>query len=317
MKKVVVIGGGTGSYHVLKGLKKYDDIELTAIVNMSDDGGSTGRLRDEFGVLPPGDIRRCIVALSESTEMMKKLFQYRFDRGIAFKGHSFGNLLITALREITGSDEKAIEEACKLLSIKGKVLPVTLNNVRLCAELEDGQLIVGETNIDIPKHDGNLRIKRVFLSPKARAYEKAIKAINEADLIVIGPGDLYGSVVSNLIVGGIPEAIRNSKAKKVYICNLMTKFGETNNFKVHNFVEVIEKYLGKNVIDYVLYNKPIKDKKLLKKYAEEKSFPVVCDKEELKKFKNIKFIEGNFVTKPILARHDPDKIAIEILKLLQ
>lgn len=313
-KRIVVIGGGTGNYTILKGLKEYKNLHLTAIVNMTDDGGSTGILRDEFGILPPGDIRRCIVALSESTELMKELFQYRFNKGQSLKGHSFGNLFLTALKEITQSDEKAIEEACKILAIKGEVFPVTLNSARLCAELENGQIIKGETNIDIPKHDGNLKIKKVFLTPCAQAYEKALESIKKADMIILGPGDLYGSIVSNLLVDKIPAAIQNSKAKKVYVCNLMTKFGETNNFQVHKFVEVIEKYLGCGILDYVIYNESKMEPTLLEKYAQEKKFPVLSSEEELKNF-SAKFIKKDLVTAPVLIRHDPKKIAEAIISL--
>lgn len=313
MKKIVVIGGGTGSFTVLRGLKKYD-VKLTAIVSMTDDGGSTGKLRDEQGVLPPGDIRRCIVALSESTLLMKDLFNYRFNKG-GLEGHSFGNLLITALKDITGSDNKAIKEACKLLSIKGNVLPVTLDDCRLCAELEDGQIIFGETNIDMPKHNGNLKIKRIFLNKKAKANKDAEKAIKNADLIVIGPGDLYSSILCNFLISDIKESVAKSKAKKIYVCNLMTKFGETNGFKVSNFIKEIEKYLGKGVVDYIFVNNATFNPSLLKKYEEEKDFPVIIDYKNLKSWKN-KLISSDFITKPNLIRHDTSKLAKEIMRLV-
>ncbi|MFH1637739.1 MAG: gluconeogenesis factor YvcK family protein [Candidatus Woesearchaeota archaeon] len=313
MKKIVVIGGGTGTYTVLKGLKKYD-VELSAVVSMTDDGGSTGRLRDEHGVLPPGDIRRCIVALSESTELMKELFQHRFSNG-GLKGHSFGNLLITALTDITGSDDKAIKEACRLLSIRGKVIPVTLNDRRLCAELEDGQIVFGETNIDIPKHDGNLSIKRLFLNKKAEANNDALEAIKSADLIVIGPGDLYSSVVCNFLVDGMKEAVMKSKAKKVYVCNLMTKHGETNGFTVSDFLREAEKYIGNDSIDYVLVNNAELDLAILKEYEKEKDFPVKIDYETLK-YWNKTFVFENLVAGPRLIRHDPDRLAMQLMKLL-
>lgn len=313
MKKIVVIGGGTGSFTVLRGLKKYD-VELSAIVSMTDDGGSTGRLRDEQGVLPPGDIRRCIVALSESTLLMKDLFNYRFNKG-GLEGHSFGNLLITALKDITGTDDKAIKEACKLLSIKGNVIPVTLDDCRLCAELENEEIVFGETNIDIPKHDGNLKIKRIFLNKKAKANKDAEKTIKNADLIVIGPGDLYSSVLCNFLIDGIKESVVKSKAKKIYVCNLMTKFGETNGFKVSDFIKEIEKYLGKNVVDYIFINNATFNPSLLKKYEEEKDFPVIIDNKNLKSWQDkLKF--NDFITKPSLIRHDADKLATEIMKFI-
>lgn len=314
MKKVVVIGGGTGSYTVLKGLKDHE-IDIVAIVSMSDDGGSSGILRDEFGVLPPGDIRKCIVALSESTETMKEIFQYRFKNG-CLHGHNLGNLLITALGDIKGDYEAAIEEVSKILKIKGQVMPVTFSNCRLCAELEDGKIIEGETNIDIPKHDGNLKIKKIFLKPEAVANIKALEAISNADLIVIGPGDLYSSVLCNLLVNGISDAIRDSKAKKVYICNLMTKFGETNDFKVSDFIKEIESYLGKNVLDYVLFNNSKMDVGLLKQYENENAYPVRLDKEEASKL-NVGLILEDVITQPVLIRHDSKKLANEILKILE
>ncbi|MFH0797982.1 MAG: gluconeogenesis factor YvcK family protein [Candidatus Woesearchaeota archaeon] len=314
MKKVVVIGGGTGSYTVLKGLKNHN-LDIVAIVSMSDDGGSSGILRDEFGVLPPGDLRKCIVALSESTETMKEIFQYRFKNG-CLQGHNLGNLLITALGDITGDYETAVEEVSKILNIKGQVLPVTFSNSRLCAELENGDIIVGETNIDIPKHDGNLKIKNIFLKPEATANMKAIDAISNADLIVIGPGDLYSSVLCNLVVKGVSDAIRNSNAKKVYICNLMTKFGETNNFMVSDFVKEIENYLGKGVLDYVIFNNSEMDANLLKQYENENAYPVRLDLEEASRL-NVGIILENVITQPILIRHDSEKLANEILKILE
>ncbi|MEK6816641.1 MAG: gluconeogenesis factor YvcK family protein [Nanoarchaeota archaeon] len=314
MKKVVVIGGGTGSYTVLKGLKNHD-LDIVAIVSMSDDGGSSGILRDEFGVLPPGDLRKCIVALSESTETMKEIFQYRFKNG-CLHGHNLGNLLITALGDITGDYEAAVEEVSKILKIKGKVLPITFSNCRLCAELENGKIIEGETNIDIPKHDGNLKIKKIFLKPEAVANMKAIEAIANADLIVIGPGDLYSSVLCNLLVSGVSEAIRDSKANKIYICNLMTKFGETNEFTVSDFIKEIENYLGKGVIDYVIFNNSEMDASLLKHYEQENAYPVRLDLEETSRL-NVSLILKDVITQPILIRHDSDKLADAIIKILE
>ncbi len=314
MKKVVVIGGGTGSYTVLKGLKNHD-LDIVAIVSMSDDGGSSGILRDEFGVLPPGDLRKCIVALSESTETMKEIFQYRFKNG-CLQGHNLGNLLITALGDIMGDYETAVEEVSKILNIKGRVLPVTFSNCRLCAELENGNIIEGETNIDIPKHDGNLKIKKIFLKPEAAANMKAIEAISSADLIVIGPGDLYSSVLCNLVVEGISDAIRESNAKKVYICNLMTKFGETNSFMVSDFIKEMDNYLGKGVLDYVIFNNSEMDANLLKQYEKENAHPVRLDLEETSKL-NVGIILEDVITQPILIRHDSEKLANEIFKLLE
>ncbi|MBI2589746.1 YvcK family protein [Candidatus Berkelbacteria bacterium] len=312
--RVVAIGGGTGLYTLLKGMREYD-LDLTAIVAMTDDGGSTGELRDEFGILPPGDVRRCIVALSESPEMMKELFQYRFIKG-AVAGHSFGNLFITALRELTGSDEQAISEAARLLRVKGKVYPVTLENRRLQAELENGEIIIGETNIDIPKHDPNLKIKRLFLNSPAKINPKALKAINRADMIILGPGDLYGSVIANLLVSGMSRAIRHSRATIVYICNLMTKYGETNNYTVEDFMRSLEKYLGKGVLDYVIVGNLRLDKKTKAIYAREHADPVRFTLANPKEF-SCRFVQARIAAKGNLLRHDSQKLAKIIWSLLQ
>jgi len=314
MRKIAVIGGGSGLFNLLIGLKKYD-VDISAIVSVADSGGSSGILRSEFGILPPGDILRCLVALSDSTPLMKDLFLYRFKNGDGLKGHSFGNLFLTALREVTGSDEISIMELSRLLKIRGKVLPVSLDRFHLCAELENGQIIVGETNIDIPKHDGSLKIKRVFLEPKGRAYYGAVKAIMNSDFIILGPGDLYTSLIPNLLVSGISEAIRDSKAKKIYVCNLMTKFGETNDFKVHNFVDEIEKYAGGKIVDFVIVNSQKISNTLLEKYSEENAYPVELDEDEMKK-RDLKVVKRELVHESNIIRHDSDKLAKAIIELV-
>lgn len=314
MKQFVVIGGGTGSFTVLRGLKKYG-VGITAVVSMFDSGGSTGMLRDEFGVLPPGDVRRCLIALAEDGDnLLRDLFNYRFDEACSLKGHSFGNLFLTALTQITGSEVAAIKKAGQLLHIKGNVLPVSIDHAHLGAELENGHTVVGETNIDIPKHDGNLRIKRVFIKPRAAVYSETRETILKADVIVIGPGDLYSSILPNLVVEGVASAINASKAKKVYICNLMTKWGETNDFTASEHVKEIVKYLG-GKIDYVVCNSHVvKDKKLLEKYAREKAFPVVVDKKAIEKL-GVHVVEEHIITEPVLIRHDSDKLARVLVKL--
>jgi uncharacterized cofD-like protein len=311
-KKMVVIGGGTGCFTVLSGLKKYP-VELSAIVSMADSGGSTKILREEFGILPPGDVRRALVALSQSEKLLSDLFSYRFNEG-RLAGHNFGNLLITALERIKGSFEKAVEGAGRILNIKGEVIPVTLQSANLQAVLEDGQVIKGEANIDIPKHDPKLKIKKVYLKPQAKVNKKAKKNILEADLIVIGPGDLYTSIIPNLLVKGIPEAIRKSRAKKVYVCNLMTKLGETNNFTGLDFVKEIERYLGGRFLDYVIFNnkKPSADR--VAKYEKEGAAFVKCSKEDFKGRK-FKIIKGNFLRKKGFIRHDPNKLAKALLRI--
>ena len=316
MRKIVAIGGGTGTFSVLRGLKDYD-VDITAIVTMFDDGGSSGILRDEFGFLPPGDVRRCLVALCPEDKkgmLLRNLFNYRFKEGEGLEGHSFGNLFLTALTDLTGSEDKAIKAAEDLLHIKGHVLPVSLDNCRLCAELEDGSIIKGQTNIDIPKHDAEKKIVKVFLDPEAKIFEEAKKAIEDADLIVLGPGDLYTSVIPNLLVQGMREALQKSKAKKVYVCNLMTKFGETNNFKASDFVKTIIEYLGENVLDMVVCNEKSGGKVVLERYMKEKSYPVEMDKEEIEKLK-VKLLSADLIIEPDLIRHDPAKLGKLLVEL--
>ncbi|MBI5065567.1 YvcK family protein [Candidatus Woesearchaeota archaeon] len=314
MGGIVVIGGGTGSFTVLKGLKRYTN-DLTAIVSMFDSGGSTGKLRDELGYLPTGDVRRCILALApedSNTDLLRSLMSYRFEAGKGLNGHSMGNLLLTALKEITGDEVLAIERLSKLLGLKGKVLPVTIDNSQLNAVLENGEIIRGETNIDIPKHDGKLRINKVFIHPPANALIDAIDAIRNAEKIVIGPGDLFTSIIPNFLVKGIPEAIKESKAKKIFVCNVMTKHGETNNFKASDFLKALETYLGENSIEIMLCNTELGNQDLLKKYSEENAFPVEIDFENLSK---VKLVTEDLLNNSEIIRHDSMKLAKVILDL--
>lgn len=316
MKNIVVIGGGTGTFTVLSGLKKYTK-NICAIVTMFDNGGSSGVLRDELGVLPPGDIRRCLVALSNSDKLMRNLFNYRFKDG-GLRGHSFGNLFLSALEKLTGSFEKAVVEAGRILAIDGQIIPVATQQANLYAKLENGQVIKGETNIDIPKHDGNLKIEKVWLQPSVKATKQALEAIKKAGLIVIGPGDLYTSIIPNLLVRGISRAIAKSRAKKIYIASLMTKFGETNGFALSDFVKVIEKYLGRRVLDYVIFNQSKLPPRLLKKYAREKKFPVKCDIKQPFNLKiKPKYLGTDVVSHRTLIRHHPDKLAKLILTIME
>lgn len=313
MKNFVVIGGGTGSYTVLRGLKECH-VNITAVVSMFDNGGSTGVLRDEHGVLPPGDIRRALVALSSETECMKLLFMHRFSQGKTLGGHSLGNLILVGLRDIFGSDDEAIKQAAKILKIQGNVLPVSLANSNLHAVLENGTIIKGETNIDIPKHDGQLRIQRVYLSPPAKIYEDTKRAILEADVIVIGPGDLYTSIIPNLLVEGVKEALSTSLAKKVYVCNLMTKYGETHNFSASDHLTEIISYLG-CVPEYVICNNQQFPNDLLERYAEEKAHPVVVDRDAIEKLGS--HIQEAPLIGETLARHDSTKLAKLLYSLVE
>ena len=271
-KNVVVIGGGTGTFTVLSGLKKYP-LNLTAIVTMSDDGGSTGTLRDELGVLPPGDVHQSLVALSSSDQLMRGLMSYRFARG-SLKGHSFGNLLLSALEIVTGGFDSAVEKASDILRTKGRVIPATLDKVTLVAKV-GRRTIKGEQHIQKTKLNGTL--KRLWLEPHGRANPKALVELRKADAIVFAPGNLYASILPDLLVRGIPEAIRKSRAKKLLICNLMTKVEHTRNFTVADYTEIIERYLGAPV-DYVIYNNKLPEKNLLKRYAREGDTPTSWEK---------------------------------------
>ncbi len=313
-KKIVVMGGGTGTFTVLSGLKKYP-VHLSAIVSMADDGGSTGVLREEFGVLPTGDVRRALIALSSHPDkFLSELFIYRFQEG-AVSGHSFGNLILTALERITGSFEGAITAAARLLQVNGEVIPVTYSDVRLFAELKDGEVIQGETNIDIPKHNGNIPIKRVWLEPEARANPAAVQALLDADMIVLGPGDLYTSIIPNIVVPGIRKAFIKSRAKKVYITNLMTKHGETNGFSGKDFIAVFNTYVGQSVFDVVIVNTEKPSERVLAPYRKEQA--VWIDYDDIKNEGNkLKIIQAPLLRAGTLVRHDSKKLAKILIKLL-
>jgi|SRR3989344_651945 len=308
-KRVVVIGGGTGVFAVLSGLRSHS-LNLTAIVSMADDGGSSGVLRDEFGILPPGDVRRALVALSTESGILRELFNYRFENG-RLAGHSFGNIFLSALAKIKGDFASAVIEASRVLNIRGQVLPVTLDDVRLNAVLKGGEIIKGEANIDIPKTKIRAKIEKVWLSPEAKINVGAKEAILQADIIIIGPGDLYTSLIPNLLVLGVPEAIKKSKAKKVYVCNLMTKFGETDGFKAEDFTQEIEKYLGKNVLNYAVFNSRKPALNILAKYRREKSEFIAPPKP------NAKYILADLLDEGPFIRHNPrQKLAKVLISLL-
>jgi len=323
MKKVVTIGGGTGSYVILRGLKMYT-LDITAVVTMFDSGGSTGVLRDEFGVLPPGDVRRCLLALSEGkrTEILRKLFAFRFENGngngngkpSALHGHSFGNLFLVALSSIYGSDMEGIKKASELLDLKGKVLPVSLTKAHVHARLEDGTIIEGETNIDEPKHDGEKHITEVFLKPEATIYEETADEIMDADTIIICPGDLYSSLMPNFVVKGVSEAIQESTAKKILVAPLMTKWGETNGYTVSMVAKELCHYIGIEMFDAILCNTTKPDPAMLAAYAEEKKVPMPFDTVELETYAT-EIILGDFASESDLARHDSDKVAKVLAEL--
>ncbi|MBI5635493.1 YvcK family protein [Candidatus Micrarchaeota archaeon] len=308
MKKIVAIGGGTGLYALLSGLKEYQ-VELTAIVSTMDSGGSSGVLRTELGILPPGDIRNCLIALSSDTKGMYELFSHRFTKG-GLANHSVGNLLIAALTELNdGNFFKAIQEAEKILSVKGRVLPVTLQKHDLCARLENGRVLVGEKKLD--GKIAGAKIRQVFLKPKASiVLPQALDAIKKADVIILGPGSLYGSVIVNLLVDDLPKVIRKSRAKKIYVCNAMTEGGQTYGFTAADHVAQVEKYLGKNSLDAVIANSKKPSKKAIGKYLKEHAQFV---EPNIRSTKKLKAVKGNFITSSELVRYDSKKLAKAII----
>ena len=315
--KVVVIGAGTGTFTILTALKYYAR-DITAIVNMSDDGGSTGILRDELGALPPGDVRQCLVALSESDQQMRDLFNYRFDEG-TFGGHSFGNIFLTALEKTTGSFAEAVKTAGTVLKISGQVVPVTLSNVRLVLTEPSGEKITGEYKIS--QHHFNTKHPDLSLFPNAKINPEARAAIASADIVVIAPGNLYASLAPTLMVKGMSEALAATPAKLVYISNLVTKPGQTDGFKVHDFVTEIERFIGSKTVDYVIYNNRKPASGLLRRYAQSGEFAVEYDEAALESAAYTAIGE-NLISGTIpklkpseqliprtLIRHDSDKVA--------
>jgi uncharacterized cofD-like protein len=309
--RLVTIGGGTGSYSSLMGLKKHD-LKITAVVNMLDDGGSSGILRDELGVLPPGDVRQCLVALAESSRLLRDLFNYRFEEG-GLTGHNFGNIFLSTLEKQSGSMKKAIEEAGKILRIKGKVVPVTFTKrTALCVDLTDGTTIEGETHIDVvAKKEKRAPIKKIYLSHKAIFNEEANEAIEKADYILIGPGDLYTSIMPNILVNGVPDALKKSKAKKIFVMNLMTKYGQTSGFGASKHLSELEKYLGKGVIDFILINSRKPKKTVLSWYEEYDEFPV---KDDLDENKNYKIVRKDLIKDVVIMQNTSDKLRRSIIR---
>lgn len=323
--RVVVIGGGTGSFTLLKNLKYYTR-HLTALVNMADDGGSTGILRDELGVLPAGDVRQCLVALAESAQT-RELFNYRFEEG-TFAGHAFGNIFMAALEKMTGNFAEAVEEAGRVLNITGIVEPVTLDPVTLVMENKDGSVVRGESQIG-GMDFGTTRRPRIRLDPEPIVNPRALAAIESADLVVIAPGNVYGSLAAALVTPGIDTALKKSHAKKVYVCNLVTKPGQTDGFTVADFAHEIERFMGTS-LDYVLYSTSRPSADLIRRYAHDGEQLVVADQAELAQAqytaKAGDFLSNEFtahnsgVADPLIharsyIRHDGDKIARALMKI--
>ncbi len=317
IKRVVVIGGGTGNFVVLRGLKKYP-VELTAIVSMADDGGSTGILRDELGVLPPGDVRQCLVALSNSSRLMRSLMNYRFENG-GLGGHSFGNLLLSALEKVTGSFEKAVEEAGKILYINGKVIPVTTHQVRLKMVLNNRKILEGEKEVYLSQ-EIDQGYKTIFLEPFPKVNPRVVEEIQNADLIVLGPGGLHTSLIPNLLVEGVSDAILESDAKKVYVVNLMNRKGQTTGYKTSDYLKELVRYMGRDVFDYILINIQKPAKELIDVYAEEGE--IVENDLEGERIV-LSDLLGRLAEEPRrdllkrnLIRHDSKKLAQELMKIV-
>ena len=331
-RRIVVVGGGTGLSTMLRGLKGYSS-NITAIVTVADDGGSSGKLQRQLGILPPGDIRNCLVALADAEPVMTELFQYRFrdsvmpDRpaaegentkrdsgfGEGLRDHAFGNLLIAAMTAVYNGDfERAVRETSRVLNIRGEVLPSTVTHVKLRAEMEDGSILDGETTIaSSPK-----KIKRVSLVPNtACPLEGVLEAIERADIIVLGPGSVFTSIIPNLLVQHIPEAIRKSKAKKVYVCNVMTQPGETDGFSAYDHVRAIEKHAGMRVFDYVMVNEARPSRELLEKYRKTGSVLVEPDTDRIKA-EGYRPITGNYINQTDVVRHNSNLLATDIMRLL-
>lgn len=317
LRKVCTIGGGTGNFVILRGLKRYP-LDLSAIVSMSDDGGSTGVLRDELGVLPAGDTRQCVVALSNSSRLMRNLMNYRFETG-GLMGHSFGNIFLSSLEKVTGSFERAIEEVGKILNMRGKVIPVTTEQVRLKMTLTDGEVLEGEKAIYLSQKIDE-GYKDISLIPGVYANSHAIDEIFNADAVIIGPGGYYTSIIANLLVDGIPEAIRETDAIKIFVVNLMNRKGQTTGFALSDYLRGLEKYLGEGIFDYVLVNNQQPPDELIEMYREEGEL-VQCDVEgpniisapmlgEMKEKSKGDLLERSLI------RHDSKRLAQELMKIL-
>lgn len=310
---VSVIGGGTGSFSVLSGLGAYENLWVHSIVTMMDSGGDSGRLRDEFGMLPPGDVRRCLVALSGESMLLRDLFSFRFVDG-SLENRSFGNLFLLALTKMLGSEKEAIEAISRILKIRGRVIPVTWDHSHLFAELGDGTIVAGEANISVPNHDGSVPIERVYLDPPAEANPEAVQAILDSDFIVFAPGDLFTSTIPNLLVKGIPEAICQSRAPLIYVLNLMTKHGETDDYTASNHVARIARYTGR-VPDAVLVHQGTVPSEMALRYEEEKARQVRVDIDDLYRM-GVKLVKaGDVMSATSLVRHDPARTAVVLIEL--
>ncbi|MFH1304829.1 MAG: gluconeogenesis factor YvcK family protein [Candidatus Omnitrophota bacterium] len=313
--KIVVVGGGTGLSTLLMGLKQRTS-NITAIVTVADDGGSSGRLREEFGVLPPGDIRNCLVALADSEHLLGSLFQFRFTEGKGLYGHNFGNLFITAMSRVTGDFASAIRESSKVLAISGNVFPATLQRVKLVARRDDGKETVGECRI---REEKGSPIDRLLLLPDdCEATHESVEAIRQADAIILGPGSLYTSVMPNLLISGIKNAIIKSRAVKIYICNIMTEAGETDDYSVSDHVRAIVKHTRPGIVDYCIANMMCVPKQFHEKYGLENKFPVKLDEKDENWFKQekIELVKARIASIKEFIRHDSLSLCETIVDIL-
>ncbi|MGE5197129.1 MAG: gluconeogenesis factor YvcK family protein [Deltaproteobacteria bacterium] len=310
--KIVAVGGGTGLSVLLSGLKEYTS-NITAIVTVADDGGSSGRLRQQFDILPPGDIRNCLVALADAPALMRDLFQFRFDKTSELSGHSFGNLYITAMTRLTGDFEKAIKETSKVLALRGQVIPSTLDNVVLVAQHKDGSVTQGEEQI--PK--ARRPINRVSLKPEGpQGTPEALRAIEEAQIIVLGPGSLYTSIIPNLLIKEIADAIAHSEAIKVYVCNIMTQPGETDSFAASGHIKTLVAHSHPRIVDYCIVNTGEIPTEILKRYALDNSYPVMNDRRNIENM-GYRVIEEDVVIAEDVIRHDPMKLSRIIVDFIE
>ena len=320
MKKITVIGGGTGTFVVLSGLKFYP-LDLGVIVTMMDSGGSTGKLRDQLGVLPPGDLRQCLVALSEASSLWRNLFLYRFESG-DLKGHNFGNIFISALEKVCENYNEVIEAASYILRCKGEVIPATLKKTNLIAEYSDGSLLRGEGRID-GNQSIDKKIKRIYLDPPVEANFSAVRRIENSDYLILGPGDLYTSIIPVLLFGEIRTALLESRAKIIYIVNLMTKAGQTHKFTAVDHVNLVQKYLGREVDKILINNQPIAQE-ILDFYKKSQEYPVEDNlgsdgrviRADILSSKQVEKSRSDTVKRSVL-RHSPEKLARVIFKLIQ
>jgi len=317
--KVTTIGGGSGQYALLSGLRDLDEIDISAVVSMVDSGGSTGRLRDELGILPPGDVLKCLLALSPQREIARTLLLRRFDKDKRLKGHNAGNMLLTMLSRYTGSFPTGIQALGEILNVNGAILPVTTNRATLVAELTDGTRIFGESAIDVPRGGQASKIKDVYLVPHhsghIQAYPPVIEAINAADVIIIGPGDLFTSILSNIVVPGVKNAIQETRATIMYVVNIMTKYGETHNYSLIDFVKKLEEGIGRQV-EIVVCNRTKPEDQILAEYRKQESeFVEFTDNPQFWQTRKI-YSADLLDTSGSIVRHDSQKLARLIQEII-